>query len=83
MRLVTVTYTAPSAWASYWINADPSGLEDDEISEANEAFASICAAHPGAGPHPVDCEDAGFMHSPDFGKAGDCQTYTFMYPEKE
>ena len=67
------TYTAPSCWASYLINGDASGIDNDDQREADAFVESV-----GAG-SPVDCADAGFIHRPDFGKlAGDCQTYTFL-----
>ena len=31
----TVNYTIPASWLSYLINSDPSGIEDDEVSEAD------------------------------------------------
>lgn len=67
------TYTAPSGWASYLINGDASGIDDNDQREADAFVESV-----GAG-SPVDCTDAGFIHRPDFGKlAGDCQAYTFL-----
>lgn len=75
MAFETVTGTAPSYWASYFINGDASGMEDDEIAAA-DAFAEWL------GGNIVDCEDAGFMHYHDahrFGIGGaDCQTYTAL-----
>ena len=66
-------YTAPSCWASYLINGDASGIDEDDQREADAFVESV-----GAG-SPVDCTDAGFIRRPDFGKlAGDCQTYTFL-----
>jgi hypothetical protein len=73
--LTTETYTAPSSWASYLINGDASGIDDDDQREADAFVESV-----GAG-SPVDCEDVGFIRRPDFGKlAGDCQRYTFLRP---
>jgi hypothetical protein len=72
MRREVESYTAPSAWASYLINGDDSGLDPSEVSEA-DAFVSKVGA--GA---PVTCDDAGFRWHPDFGMPGDCQTYTFL-----
>jgi hypothetical protein len=65
---------APSAWASYLINGDASGLEDDEQRACDAWLASEKLGAP------VDCFDAGFCHSHDasaFALAGDCQTYVF------
>ena len=68
--------TAPSGWASYLINGDGSGLEDDEVM-ACDAWIE----HEGLGA-PVSCEDYGFvrMHGAyrDFPYAADCQLYTFL-----
>jgi hypothetical protein len=71
----TITLTAPSAWASYLINGDASGIED-----AEQAQADAWIEHVGMG-SPVGCEDAGFIHHHDARQfahcAADCQTYTF------
>lgn len=71
-----VTYTAPSAWASYLINGDASGLEDGEQATVDAWLASI-----GLG-DPVSCDDAGFRHVHDafafMPLAADCQTYSFL-----
>lgn len=70
-----VTLTAPSAWASYLVNGDASGLADGEEAtiqawlEANDLG------------FPVSCEDAGFCWRHDasaFALAADCQTYVFL-----
>ena len=74
-KLETVTATAPSHWAVYFINGDATGMEDEDIAQA-DAFADCL------GGHIVDCEDAGFIHWHDarqFGVlASDCQTYTAL-----
>jgi len=74
-RFETVTGTAPSHWACYFINGDSSGMEDSEIEQA-DAFAEWL------GGDVVSCEDAGFMHHHDasqFGVGGaDCQTYSAL-----
>jgi hypothetical protein len=72
MKLDTVTVTAPSAWASYLINGDDSGISKSERSDADDMVATIgCGA-------PVDCEDTGFDWCPDYGEPGDCKMYTFL-----
>lgn len=72
----TRTYTAPSAWASYLINGDATGLEDGE-----EARIEAWLNWVGLGA-PVGCEDAGFCWRHDayeFCPLGaDCQEYTFL-----
>jgi hypothetical protein len=73
MSLEAIEVTAPSAWASYLINGDASGIDANEQRDADTMVATI-----GCG-DPVDCEDAGFVHCPDFGGyAADCQVYTFL-----
>jgi hypothetical protein len=71
-RYTTETYTAPSAWASYLINGDASGIDNDDLAAADAMLETLDLSWP------VDCQDAGFIHRPDFGFGGDCQTYTFL-----
>ena len=75
MKLEKFTGTAPSRWASYFINGDLSGMDDPEIAQADR-FAEWL------GGNIVDREDAGFMVHHDarqFGVlASDCQTYTAL-----
>lgn len=79
-KFETVTGTAPSEWASYFINDDASGLEDSEIEQA-DSFAKWL------GGEIVDCSDAGFMRWHDaaqFGTlAADCCTYTALIYAEE
>lgn len=75
-KFETVTATAPSYWASYFINGDSSGMEESEIAQAN-AFAEWL------GGSIVSCEDAGWMRTNDAARvcgtgAADCQTYTAL-----
>jgi hypothetical protein len=71
----TVTATGLSAWASYLINGDDSGIDAEDKRAANEFAQSL------GGPI-VDCEDAGFMWRPDSFQfmplGGDCQRYTAL-----
>jgi hypothetical protein len=70
-----LTLTAPSAWASYLINGDVSGLEENEVTAIHAWLTAE-----GLG-YCVDCNDAGFLAYHDassFALAGDCQTYTFI-----
>jgi hypothetical protein len=75
MAFETVTATAPSHWACYFINGDTGDMDDAEISQA-DAFADWL------GGNIVDCEDAGFIHHHDARSFGvlpsDCQTYTAL-----
>jgi len=67
-----VTATGLSAWASYLINGDDSGITPDD-KHAADAFAKWMGATP------CNCEDAGFMWTPDSFQfmevGGDCQRY--------
>jgi hypothetical protein len=67
---------APSAWASYLINGDASGLSDGEQAQID---AWIDAEGLGS---PVSCEDHGFTNSHDAYQfcplAADCQNYQFL-----
>lgn len=75
MPFETLTGTAPSHWASYFINGDASGMEDDEIAAADK-FADWL------GGSIVSCEDAGFLKYHDahafYPYAADCQTYSAL-----
>jgi hypothetical protein len=76
MALETVTGTAPSYWASYFINGDSSGMDESEIRQA-DAFAKWL------GGSIVDCgEESEFMSWHDarqFGTlAANCCTYTAL-----
>lgn len=77
--LKQINITAPSAWASYFINGDASGLEDEEIKAADSFIK-----RQGVG-MPSSCEDAGFIHWHDAYEecplAADCQEYIFLYEE--
>lgn len=74
-----VTYTAPSAWASYLINGDDSGISAEDKAAADAWIESVGLG--GA----VSCEDAGFMWRHDayaFMPLGaDCQHYKFYTEE--
>lgn len=75
--LTVKQYTAPSAWAPYLINGDDSGMEDTDITAADQWIDQL-----GYG-SPVSCEDAGFIHWHDAREvcpfAADCQTYVFLH----
>ena len=73
-----VMLDAPSYWASYLINGDASGLEDDEQRACDAWLASEKLGTP------VDCFDAGFCANHDarsYALPGDCQTYVFFRTE--
>ena len=73
---LSIEITAPAAWASYIINGDDSGLEDDEIAECDAMVDDIMSETGKA--WCVGCSEVSeFRHRPDYGMSGDCLTYTF------
>ncbi len=76
MALKPYFYTAPSAWASYLVNNDSSGITPEEKKAADEFVAGI-----GMGAA-VSCEDDGFSWNHDawhvYPYGADCQKYTFL-----
>lgn len=74
------TYKLPAYWAPYLINADATGLSDDEQTAidawCDETGVGLC----------VDCadDDVEFCHrhdASDYALAGDCCNFTFeVYP---
>ncbi len=75
-KLEPIEGTAPSHWAPYLINGDSSGMEQDDIRQA-DAFVQWLGATP------VSCEDAGFLRRHDAyfvcgTLAADCQTYVAL-----
>lgn len=76
MKLETEYLIAPSAWASYLINGDASGLLEGEKEIVDSWVKRMdCGA-------PVSCEDAGFFWRHDAMKecpqGADCQKYVFL-----
>lgn len=73
----TITGTAPSAWASYLINGDDSGIDSEDKAQADAWIQRMARGAP-----PVDCEDAGFRWDHDARTecplGADCQRYTFL-----
>lgn len=82
MALHPVTATAPSAWASYLISGDESGLASGETAIIDEWLTATSG-----GLSPIGCEDAGFIQWHDafavFPYDSDCQTYTFLIESEE
>ncbi|KRR22149.1 DUF6926 domain-containing protein [Bradyrhizobium retamae] len=80
MALITVTGTAPSYWACYFINGDASGLDEEEIQQADKFIEWLGAT-------PCSCEDdVGFLNWHDARRvcgtlAADCYTYTALVEE--
>jgi len=75
MALETISGTAPSYWACYFINGDDCGLSEAELQAADKFAAWL-------GGCPVDCEEAGFLRYHGAAQfwpyAADCQTYTAL-----
>ena len=74
-KFETETYSLPVYWASYLINGDASGMEDEEQAECDSFLASL--------PYGWDCvdvsEESDFRHSNDATNlGGDCADYSFM-----
>lgn len=71
----TETYTLPAYWASALINADESGMEDDEIAAMDKW---LDYAKPG---HCLTCSKESFFtawhDATGFALAGDCLEFTF------
>jgi len=79
MTLTLETATAPSAWASYLINGDASGLDDGEDKLVDAWLESLNWGLP------CGCEDAGFIHWHDarqYALPADCQTYEFLVEQE-
>lgn len=78
-KLVPFEAVAPSHWASYLINGDASGIEPEDVRQADAWIA-----REGLG-LPVSCEDAGFHWRHDAYAecplGADCQTYVFLVKE--
>ncbi len=72
-------YTLPDHWASYLVNSDPSGLEDEDIIEVDAFVESEMKKNKLASFHCVDVsEDSDFARSNDANNmGGDVSTYTF------
>ncbi len=74
--MIAHEYTAPSSWASYFINGDASGMEPGDKALADQWLDWV-----GKGA-PVGCEEMGFRRWHDashiMNLAADCQRYTFL-----
>jgi hypothetical protein len=79
MALQVIHATAPSAWASYLINGDSSGIDAEDIAAADRFVSEVLGAPA------VDCEDAGFCwnHSAShiMPLGADCQRYAALVKE--
>lgn len=74
-KIETVELTAPSAWASYIINGDASGITDAEQDAADQFLGTVDGEC-------VDVSGEEFMTYHDARQfapyAADCSTYTFV-----
>lgn len=77
--LISRTYRLPEIWASYLINGDASGLEDEERRQADD-FLTLRKLS-----WPVSCQSVGFYHWNDAHDLGgdaalgqDCAHYEFL-----
>ena len=73
--MISLALTAPSAWASYLIDGDCSGLDAAEALACEDWLRAERLGRP------VTCVDAGFLWSHDasrFAPASDCQEYVFL-----
>lgn len=74
MSIETTTFTLPSYWASYLINGDASGLNDEEQENADSFLEDVTPWTPSS----VEGESF-FSNSNDAGTLpGDCLEYTFF-----
>ena len=83
MAIQSFTVTAPSYWATYYVNADSSGLTDDEIKAADDFHDWLAKNVPNLSC--VNAQDAGFVRFHDafsvYPYPADCSTYTFLVCE--
>ena len=81
----TITFTAPSHWASALINGDESTFDyyedEKDFAEYENCLASLIAKYGNA--MPMDCTHLGFTQSGDFGiLSGDYAEYTILDESK-
>ena len=85
MAIKSFTVTAPSYWASYYVNGDASGLEDDELKAADQFHDWLAKNEPNLSC--VDAEDAEFVRYHDafdfYPYGSDCSTFTFLVVEAD
>lgn len=85
--LESITFTAPSIWASALINGDLSLFDYYDDKEGYEAYKAcikeLIELYGNA--HVVDCKESGFQnYSGDYGRlAGDYSEYTILVEKGE
>ena len=81
MKYKVVELIAPSAWASYLINGDDSGIAQDDKSAA-DAWLERQGLQA-----PVSCEPYGFAWQHDAFKecpyGAECETYSFLLEDEK
>ncbi len=79
MKNCIETYKLPSHWASFLINGDTSGTDEEELT----AIKAFCR-RAGVPDHAESCEPAGFSRFHDamaeMPLAADCEEFTFILP---
>jgi hypothetical protein len=85
MAIRHFTVTAPSHWASYYINDDASGLTDDEIKAADKFAVWLARNEPNLAC--IDIGDEEFIHYHDafdfYPYAADCSPFKFIVVETD
>ena len=76
MTIEIYTTTAPSHWASYYINGDCSGLEDEDIAAADAFAASLDGEIVDCGGEDFFCR--WFDAAPFYPFAAPCVEYTVI-----
>jgi hypothetical protein len=82
-RFTSETYELPTIWASYFVNADASGLDDEEQAAADAWWADNFGALT------VSCSDISeeswfaWRHDADaFSLAGDVASFSFLIHQR-
>ena len=79
MKNCIETYKLPSHWASFLINGDTSGTDEEELT----AIKAFCRRN-GLPLSAASCEPAGFSRfhdaMPEMPLAADCEEFTFILP---
>lgn len=76
----TSTHTLPAHWASYLVNGDATGIDDDDRADCD----SFLDSNPDLGPC-LSCSDDPFftrVHEGSYGLACECLEFTFPVLER-
>lgn len=80
----TVTFTLYTYWASYLFNGDGSGLEEQDLEDADSFVAMMVREYGSC--IPADMEEESHFSRPDYphnALLGDVAEYTFIYNPEE